>query len=88
MPEHACSKEWIRMIFNGEKKLLKLSDLKPVEVGNYPELSVKKLYAEFADRPTVKPYMPPKVIKGRQIDKRYFFNIVHTMHSDELSSMM
>ena len=83
-----ASKEWIRMIFAGEKKLLKLSQLKPVNVGNYPELSVKKLYTEFATRKTVEPYMPPKLMKGRQIDKVYFWNCVHTLHPEELESMM
>jgi len=78
MPLSHATKEWIRMILAGEKKLLKLSELKPVEVGHYPELCVKRLYAEFADRPTVKPYMPPKLQKGKTCDRRYFFNVIHT----------
>jgi len=72
----------------GEKKLIPLKQLKPVEVGHYPELSVKKLFDEFSKRPAIQIYMPPKVGKGRQVDKRYFFNIVNTMYEDELQSMI
>ena len=72
------------MILNGEKKLLTLKELKPVDVGHYPELSVKKLYAEFAQREALKPYLPPKVTKNKQVDKEYFFNVVNTLFEDEL----
>ena len=82
------TKEWIRMVLNGEKKLLPLKGLKVVEMGHYPELSVKKLFAEFANRAEVKIYMPPYVGKGKQIEKKYFFNVVNTLHEDELQSMI
>ena len=65
-----------------------MKQLKTVDVGHYPEISVKGLYAEFADRPTVKPYMPPKQSKSRQIDKTYFFNIVNSQHEDELTAIL
>ena len=57
------------MILSGEKKLLQKNVVKPVDVGNYPEVSVKALYKEFADRPEILPYMPPKINKGRSCDK-------------------
>ena len=76
------------MILNGEKRLLTLKELKPVDVGNYPEISVKKLYAEFAERETMKPYLPPKIPKSRQMDKEYFFNVVNTLFEDELKSIL
>ena len=82
------TKEWIRMVLNGEKKLLPLKGLKVIEMVHYPELSVKKLFAEFANRAEVKIYMPPYVGKGKQIDKKYFFNVVNTLHEDELQSMI
>ena len=66
------------MILSGEKKLLLKADVKWVDVGHYPEISVKSLYAEFAEREEVKPYLPPKINKGRQCDKQYFWNVVST----------
>ena len=53
------------MILNGEKKLLPKADIKWVDVGNYPEVSVKALYAEFSQRSDVAIYLPTKINKGR-----------------------
>ena len=38
------------MILSGEKKLLPKAEVKWVDVGHYPEISVKSLYTEFAER--------------------------------------
>ena len=82
------TKEWVRLILNGDKKLVKLADLKPVNVGNHEECSVKALYKEFSERPNLKPYMPPKLYKGRQLDKTYFFNIINTFCGEELEAIL
>ena len=50
---------------NGEKRLLPRAEVKFVDVGHYPEVSVKNMYEEFAKRPQVVLYMPPKINKGR-----------------------
>ena len=67
------------MILAGEKKLLSKSEINPVDAGCYPELSVKTLYAEYSERPDIKPFLPPKVNKGRSCDKTYFWNVVNTV---------
>ena len=58
--------------------------MRSVAVGHYPEVSVKALYEEYKDRPEVKPYWPPKVSKGRTLNKEYFFNIMNTFVNEEL----
>ena len=60
-----------------------MSELKLVNVGNYPELSVKNLWAEFSERKILKPYMPPKVYKDRYVEKDYFFDMLNTFCHDE-----
>ena len=55
------TKEWIRGILKGDKKLCPLTDLKPVNVGNFPEVSVKALFNDFSKRPILKMYFPDKV---------------------------
>ena len=72
------------MILSSEKKLCPLQTLKPVNMGNQPELSVKNLYKEFSDRPEIMPYMPPKLVKNRTLSKKYFFDIVNTFFNSEL----
>ena len=76
------------MILTGEKKLLKLTELRPIYCGHWPEVSVKGLYKEFSERQEIQPYLPNKLNKGRTLDKTYFFNIVSTFFSAELKSIL
>ena len=76
------------MILTKEKRFLPKNAVKEVDVGNYPELAVKKIYNEFTDRPDTKPYMPPKINKGRQLDKEYFWNVVNSLYEDELGAIL
>ena len=62
--------------------------MKSVDMGHYPEVSVKALYADYAERPAIKPYLPPKLHKGRQCDKEYFFTIVNSICEGEVSAIM
>ena len=59
------TKEWIRMILSGEKRLMSLNDIKSVSVGHFPEVSVKGLYEEYSLRPEIKIYLPNELPKGR-----------------------
>ena len=76
------------MILKGEKRLLQKSAVKFVDVGNFPEVSVKGLYTEFSERPDIKPYMPPKINKGRQCDKDYFWNVINTLCEEEVEAIV
>ena len=73
------TKEWLKQILAGTRKLLKLTEVRPVHAGHFPEVSVKNLFEEFSIRPEVNIYLPEKLPKGKQMDKSYFFNIVNTM---------
>ena len=41
------NKDFLKQIFANEKKLMKLSELKTVNVPKYDELSVKNVYLKF-----------------------------------------
>ena len=56
-------------------------------MGHYPEVSVKALYNEYAERADIKAYMPPKIHKGRQCDKEYFFTVVNSICEQEVSAI-
>ena len=49
---------------------------------------MKSLYDEFAERPEVQPYMPPKLHKGRTLSKRYFWDVVGTVYPDEVEAII
>ena len=85
-PKDQLTKEWLRMVLKGEKRFLPQSEVKSCDVGHYPEVSVKALYEEYAQRKEVEPYMPPKLHKGRTLNKKYFWDVVGSIFPDEISS--
>ena len=87
-PKSCLTKEWIRQILSGEKRLLQKATVKYVNVGFFPEISVKHMYNDFAERPGIKPYMPPKVNLGRSCDKEYFWNVVNTLCEEEVEAIV
>ena len=75
-------------MLKGEKRFLPQSEVKPCDVGHYPEVSVKALYEEFAKRKEVEPYMPPKIHKGRTLSKKYFWDVVGSIYPDEIGAII
>ena len=75
-------------MLNGEKELVPLAVQKPVVVGHFQEVSVKSLWPQYKDRPEVKRFFPPKMTKGRSLDRSYFFNVMNTFLGDELQSIL
>ena len=46
-PYNMFTRDFAKEIFQGKKKLLKLSEVKLIQVTKYDELSVKNLYDKF-----------------------------------------
>ena len=59
------TKDYMKMILLGTKKLLKRSDISFVSVNKYDEISVKNLYQKMLQRNEMKPYFPDQYPKGR-----------------------
>ena len=59
------TKDFAKEIFTGKKKLLKLSDVKFIQVTRYDELSVKGLYDKFMTLEGMPDYFPAKYPIGR-----------------------
>ena len=51
-------REFAKEIFRGEKMLLKLVDVRQVDIKKYDELSVKNLYDDFMKLEGVNKYFP------------------------------
>ncbi len=49
MPYEQCTKDMVKEIFAGEKKLLKLSEVKFISVPKFDEISVKNLYGKLLE---------------------------------------
>ena len=87
-PLNQLTKEWLRLVLKGEKKFLAQSEIKPCDPGHWPEVAVKHLYDDFSKRPEVEPYMPPKVHKGRTLDKKYCFEVWNTIFPAEIDAIL
>ena len=63
------TKDHAKEIFQGTKKLLKMSDVKFVNVIKFDELSVKNLYNKLLVLDGMEQYFPNKYPKGRKCDR-------------------
>ena len=59
------TKDHLKAILIGRKKLLKLKTVDEVVVPFYDELSVKEWYPKMLTRPELQPYFPDKLAKGK-----------------------
>ena len=82
------TKDHMKAVLSGEKKLLPRSQVNFVSVNKYDEISVKNLYSKMLAREELKPYFPNTYPKGRQCDKAYFFNICATIFPDEIAELI
>ena len=82
------TKDWIKQILKGEKKLMKMAELRGINVTKYDELSVKRLYDELLELEFMAPYFPDKYPKGRVCDRDYMFNITNTLHPDVMRQLI
>ena len=66
MPSYEMfTKDFAKEVFSGQKRLLKMREVKFINVTKYNELSVKSLYDNFMTLPGMKFYFPDKYPKGR-----------------------
>ena len=82
------TKDWLKLVFAGNKRLLELSEVKWTNVPNYDELSVKTLWPGVSQDLEFMQFMPDKFPKGKVCDKKYFFNILNTMHTEYCQAVL
>ena len=86
--ESSVNKDFFRQVLSGEKSLLKIADVKFVQIPRFDELSVKNLFPRFKDDVEVMKYLPSTVPKGKTIDRDYFHNVLNTIHEDRVAAMI
>ena len=78
----------MKEILKGEKKLFRRAEINDITVHKYDEISVKKLYDKMLQREEMKPFFPNKYPKGRQCDKKYFYNVAATLFPQEMANLI
>ena len=59
-----------------------MSEVNPINIPNYKELSVKALWPQMREDPTFMLYMPDEFAEGKGPAKQYFFDILNTLYND------
>ena len=74
------TKDFLKLVFSGNKRLLELNEVRRVNVPVYDELSVKNLWPDASSDPELMQFFPDKFPKGKTADRQYFFNVMNTVH--------
>ena len=87
-PDSCTNKDFLREVLSGQKKLLKLSEVKWINTPKYDEISVVNLYPKFKTDANITVYLPSNLPAGKLPDRTYFFNILNTIYEERLSAMI
>lgn len=79
-PEYMINKDFLKEVLDEKKFLLKLDQVKRINVPLYDELSVIKLWPMMKADEQLRKHFPEKMAQGRVPDREYFFNILNTFH--------
>ena len=82
------TKDFLKAVLAGRKQLFKKSEVKEIAVPYYDELSVKALYPMFKKDPVFMSYFPEKFSKGKGPPRKYFFDVLNTLHPEYLQQVM
>ena len=82
------TKDFLKEVLAGEKQLLKKSEVNEITVPKYDEISVTALYPHFAKDEEFLSYFPSKYPKGKGPPRKYFFNVLNTLHPEYLQQVM
>ena len=84
------NKDYLKLIFQDKKKLLKLANLRVVKVPKYDELSVKQVWPKMQAQEDLMLYFPDPLPdeKEREPDRTYMFNILNTLRPEYTKKLM
>lgn len=89
LPDDAVmTKDFLKDVLAGRKMLLRKSEVKPIMVPQYDELSVKRLFPEFKKDAQFMAYFPDHYPPSRGPPREYFFNVMNTLQPDYLANIM
>ena len=87
-PDYMLNKDFLKAVLMDKKSLLRLDQVKYVNVPFYDELSVVKIWPMVQKDPEIMKYFPAKLPKGRVPDRSYFFNIMNTFQPGYLEHVI
>jgi hypothetical protein len=86
--EHLVTKEFLKEILKDEKHLLKISEVKMINIPKYDELSVRNLWEEVMQDDDLRRYFPTIKNNSKLPNRDYFFGIINTLHPEYLQKLI
>jgi hypothetical protein len=80
-PAKMINKDFLKQVFSDEKKLLRLNDVKYVNVPHYDEISVKKFWPILQEDEEFMAYMPKPSANQKIPEREYFWNVANTVQN-------
>ena len=82
------TKDHLKLVLKGEKKFLKMREVKMINVPDYDEIGVKHLYDRVASRPGMADFSPDKFPIGRTCSREYMYNVWNTVHPKDVEEVI
>lgn len=82
------TKDFLKHILSGQKQVLKTKDVQSIRVPLYAELNVAKLWDTYRKDERLYRYLPDHVAKGRQVDRKWFFDVWNTVAPELLTPIV
>ena len=82
------NKDFLKQVLAEEKQLLKKSEVKPIHVPQYEELTVKHIWPQFVEDPEMSQYFPDVFSPGKGPSREYFYNVLNTVHPEYLERFL
>ena len=88
MPYNMCTKDHLKAVLSGKKKLLKMRHVSFINVPAFDEIGIKNLYSKVIQMDNMAAYFPDKYPKGAQCDKQYMYNVWNTLHPEDVKQVI
>ena len=78
------TKDHLKLILTGEKKFLKMKEVRFCNPPSYDEIGVKNLYEKVVNLADMAQYFPSSYPKGRMCCKSYMYNVWNTLYPKDV----
>ena len=82
------TKDHLKLVLKGDKKFLKMSEVRFCNAPQFDEIGVKNLYDRVVQSPGMSLYFPDKYPKGRSCCRDYMYNVWNTLHPNDVKTVI
>jgi hypothetical protein len=82
------TKDHLKLVLSGDKKFLKIQDVRFCNPPTFDEVSVTSLYDRVIRQKGMAELFPDKFPKGRTCCRSYMFNCWNTLHHDQVQAVI